>query len=486
MESSSTETMIDVEALRIELSTTREDDYKSELGQFLTPQPIAKFMASLFSESSSESLRLLDPGCGHGALSYAFSNRFKDKEIELECWEIDKSLHSVCEAVLKSSFNKKINLKLNGNDFIKEGAIRHLRRNTPLFTHAILNPPYKKISSLGETRQILKEIKVQSVNLYTAFLALSVLLTQKGGEIVSITPRSFFNGSYYRPFRSFLINLCSINRIHIFESRKRAFSDDDVLQENVILKLTKGQKQGAVVVSRSFDQHLSDYSEHEFAFDDIVHPGDNELYFHIPTPQSSSTSRKSLPRYSLMDLDLDVCTGPVVDFRLREHCSQNRTATTVPLIYPFHFRGGSFLHPRENKKPNWIEVNDASRKWLMDPGCFVLTKRFTSKEEKRRVVAHILRHEDVPYTAIGIENHLNVFHRRKKGIPENLAVGLAQYLNSSEVDDYFRSFSGHTQVNATDLRRLPYPSLAELIQLGDEVLREAEVSTSFSFGVASG
>jgi hypothetical protein len=41
-------------------------------------------------------------------------------------------------------------------------------------------------------------------------------------------------------------------------------------------------------------------------------------------------------------------------------------------------------------------------------------------------------------------------------------VGLARYLNSQTVDTYFRTFSGHTQVNATDLRNLFYPSLAQL------------------------
>jgi adenine-specific DNA-methyltransferase len=480
------ENNFDVDVLRRELSSARDDSYKAELGQFLTPQPIAKFMASLFSKNTVSPIRLLDPGCGHGALSYAFVNQFQESQIEIEGWEIDLSLHSQFKAVLKASANKHVKLQLHGNDFIKEGAIRHITRTAPQFTHAILNPPYKKISASSETRQFLMEVKIQSVNLYTAFLALTILLTQKSGEIVSITPRSFFNGSYYRPFRSLLLNFCSIDRIHLFDSRKRAFSDDSVLQENVILKLTKGKKQGRVVVSRSLDQDLNDYSEKEYAFEEIVFPNDEQLYFHVPNSQNESTSRQTLPKFSLKDLDLDVCTGPVVDFRLKDHCSQVQSETNVPLIYPFHFRGGVFNHPKENKKPNWIEVNDASKKWLMESGCFVLTKRFTSKEEKKRVVAHVLQQEDIQHQFVGIENHLNVFHRRKKGIPENLALGLATYLNSPEVDEYFRTFSGHTQVNATDLRRLPYPSLQELILLGEQQVKKAESESALNYKVASG
>ena len=74
-----------------------------------------------------------------------------------------------------------------------------------------------------------------------------------------------------------------------------------------------------------------------------------------------------------------------------------------------------------------------------------------------------------PLTApmLGFENHLNVFHsRRKQGIPENLAHGLSVFLNSISVDEQFRRFSGHTQVNATDLRLLKYPSREALTSLG--------------------
>ena len=49
--------------------------------------------------------------------------------------------------------------------------------------------------------------------------------------------------------------------------------------------------------------------------------------------------------------------------------------------------------------------------------------------------------------------------RKAKDLSPALACGLALYLNSTVVDQFFRMFNGHTQVNATDLRALPYPSL---------------------------
>ena len=148
---------------------------------------------------------------------------------------------------------------------------------------------------------------------------------------------------------------------------------------------------------------------------------------------------------------------------------------TVPLLYASHFRGGALEWPKETKKPNAIAVTAESRKWLYpNEGCFVVTKRFTSKEEKRRVVASIYA-SDLPGELVGFENHLNVFHAGRAGFSRSLAKGLGVYLNSSLVDRYFRQFSGHTQVNATDLRSLRYPDREALERIGKKT-RKTELS----------
>ncbi len=105
----------------------------------------------------------------------------------------------------------------------------------------------------------------------------------------------------------------------------------------------------------------------------------------------------------------------------------------------------------------------------MPAGTYVLTKRFSAKEEKRRLVAAVY---DGP--AAGFENHLNYFHRKGQGLDPVFAAGLAAFLNSTAVDLYFRQFSGHTQVNATDLRNLHYPSQAAIELLGRSGLSTQE------------
>jgi adenine-specific DNA-methyltransferase len=95
------------------------------------------------------------------------------------------------------SSGRELDIDIIEKDFILE-AVNHIRgEGTPIFTHAILNPPYRKIHSQSNHRLLLRTVGVETVNLYTAFVALSLELLEKGGELVAILPRSFCNGLYY-------------------------------------------------------------------------------------------------------------------------------------------------------------------------------------------------------------------------------------------------------------------------------------------------
>jgi adenine-specific DNA-methyltransferase len=95
-----------------------------------------------------------------------------------------------------------------------------------------------------------------------------------------------------------------------------------------------------------------------------------------------------------------------------------------------------------------------------------VVRRFSSKEERRRIVATVVQPAIFNSDLLGFENHLNVFHVARRGLREHLAYGLAAFLNSTIVDEAFRSFNGHTQVNATDLRMMKYPAAEVLMALG--------------------
>ena len=142
---------------------------------------------------------------------------------------------------------------------------------------------------------------------------------------------------------------------------------------------------------------------------------------------------------------------------------------TAPLIYPTHLDNGAIVWPKEGRKPNRIRISKDTQSLLVPPGIYVLVKRFSAKEERRRVSAAICRPETLPNSDFAFKNHLNYFHDNGQGLPLHLAVGLTAYLNSGLVDSFFRQFSGHTQVNASDLRTLPYPNRKTLERIGRSV-----------------
>jgi len=447
-----------VDRIRHEANAKLDPKRKSELGQFLTPYGIAAFMASLFATGTSPGI-LLDAGAGVGSLTLAASRKLALERIE--AWEVDSVLRSYLQVNLQEL---GVPYEIHAKDFIHDSVDRIQFDIGTRFTYAILNPPYKKISSRSQHRKILSDLGIETVNTYTAFLALAILQMQERGQIVAIIPRSFCNGPYYKSFRKLLLKQCSIDRIHVFGSRSDAFHEDGVLQENIIVKLTRGKPQGAVSLSFSQDADFIDLEQRMVGFEEIVKPNDQEIFFHIPTEDSLKS--QTLFSHSLSELGLEVCTGPVVDFRLKNWWSARPHLGTVPLLYPHHFTGKGLQYPKEHKKPNALIRSPEVDKWLMPSGFYVVVKRFSSKEERRRVVAYVVSPSDLDSQWIGFENHWNVLHIHKRGLDKKLAKGLACFLNTTHLDSYFRSFSGHTQVNATDLRNMKYPSHEQLEELG--------------------
>jgi adenine-specific DNA-methyltransferase len=460
---------------------------QGELGQFLTPAPVAAFMASLFGPLP-DGVRLLDAGAGAGALTAAFVSRLcgrKDgvRAVEATLFEVDPLIQDALLETMQDCQRRcaqagiQFSFTVHAIDFIREmsGQVAKDLFGTPppAFDAAIVNPPYRKISIGSAERLNLRYAGIETRNLYTGFIALIQRLLVPGGQLVGITPRSFCNGPYFRGFRDDFLDNLEVRRLHVFESRDAAFRDDSVLQENIIFHAVKGRNQPRQIVISSSSGETGDVvAQKLISFAEVVHPQDAERFIHIPSASAHAAAKKTMDGLgsSLAALGVGVSTGRVVDFRLKSALLQEPEKGTVPLLYPCHFNGGAVHWPKpESRKPNAILDNDETRPWLVPSGVYLLTKRFTSKEERRRLVACVFDPKSVPAEWLGFENHLNYFHSHGQGLDRSLALGLFAFLNSTVVDQYFRRFSGHTQVNATDLRTLPYPDRKTLQAMGSEI-----------------
>jgi adenine-specific DNA-methyltransferase len=319
---------------RLSASERLRGKNRAKMGQFMTPMPIATFMASMF-DKAPEEVRLLDAGAGIGSLTAALvaelcRRNVGPRTIAATVYETDPALIPSLKETLRcckqacGRASIGFNSVLFSQDFIHAGVDAteiSLFRSHPSsrYNCAILNPPYRKIRSDSTFRNLLRRIGIETSNLYTAFVAIAIRLLEPEGQLIAITPRSFCNGPYFRPFRELLLDEMSIRRLHVFESRSRVFADDDVLQENLIIHAVKGRRSKTVVVSSS-ESPEEKVNQRRLPFDKVVQANDGERFIRLSISEHEdrvSTLMATLPA-TLGDLGIQVSTGRVVDFRARE------------------------------------------------------------------------------------------------------------------------------------------------------------------------
>lgn len=228
----------DVERRRKAISERLDPQRRAWLGQFFTPAPVADFIASLPHLPTSGRVRILDPGAGTGSLTAALLARVvadrPDLELAVTAFEIDERLRPELDATLDdcrrlaAGADVRMTTKVIDSDFLEWAAssvaLGPLAPMDERFDLVIMNPPYRKVNVNASERRALESIGVEITNLYVAFIAMSVALLGEAGQIAAITPRSFTNGPYFRSFRRFFFDKMAFGRIHMYESRPKAFA----------------------------------------------------------------------------------------------------------------------------------------------------------------------------------------------------------------------------------------------------------------------
>ncbi|WP_323747020.1 BsuBI/PstI family type II restriction endonuclease [Catenulispora pinisilvae] len=479
-----------IEQRRLEVAGRRPSAVQRKWGQFFTPRAVAEQIAAHPRLDQDGELSILDPGAGVGVLVAAVIARALRERpglpIRVTALEIDPSLNLALEETLTecraaaAELGTELLYEVVAGDFIDWGMSQtqvslDAAENPRRYDIVVQNPPYGKVQRTSAVRGSLSMLGVEVPNIYAAFLAIATRVLAPGGQLVAITPRSFCNGVYFRSFRADLLAQVGLDRISVFHERDTLFSDSSVLQETIIFSATQGIHPDNVMVVTARG-YLDPRLERLIPYTDLVVPSDPEAFLRIPTDADDdavSATAAALPA-TLADLGLKVSTGRVVDFRATGFLRMDPEPGAVPLIYPHHFNRGSIAWPvRHAKKANAIVRASETEKQLFPAGTYVVVKRLSSKEEKRRIVSVVYDPDVVESDAIGFENHVNVIHADGIGLDPVLARGMSVWLNSNQLDSHFRQFSGHTQVNATDLRNMRYPDRPSLTALGEAVTLSA-------------
>ena len=469
---------------------------RHDAGQFFTPPIVARYMTNL-AGTLHDNARVLDPGAGVGILACAICESAKVQKLtalSIVAYESDPVLHILCSFTLNYARNFlqehgiELVIELYQQDFIEAMAEQmtqvslwsnSLRPRQP-FDLAILNPPYFKINQKDTRARLIKDIAHGRTNIYAMFMSLAASALRVGGRFVSITPRSFASGPYFRHFRQQFFSTITPELIHIFDSRRSAFEEAGVLQENIILA---GVRKGissveAPLVTISQSRGLNDLAHplvQQTPRRYIIDEKQKDPVLHLPTNDIDTHLLQAFRRWGnrLTTYGLEISTGPLVPFRasdLLTTVEHVKRGEAVPLLWLQHVRRMDIKWPLEHfDKPQGVSYQ-ASPKLLVKNTTQIVLRRFSAKEEPLRITAAILPEGAFGTELIALENHLNYLYRPGGMLTYVEAMGIAAFLNSRLVDRYFRITNGNTQVNATELRKLPLPQWEQLTRIGERVV----------------
>jgi len=453
---------------------------RKKIGQFFTPAAIAEYMSGL-SQNSSNTVSILDPGAGSGILSAAIIDALIKrgaKKIYLDVYEnnpdIQFLLRENLNIVRRIAQNSGVEMYFNvfdgnfitENQFAWTGLIPNQK-----YDIVIANPPYKKIGKDDVEASVMQDIVYGQPNLYFLFMAMGTQLLKRGGECIYIVPRSFSSGLYFTAFRDYFLNTVQISNLHLFTSREAVGSSkDSVLQETIILRAVKENVHPTIIeITESADGDCHIANRYSVAYDTCIKSDDN-LFLFFPTSEEDAQVLDFVNQWSasLPELGYRMKTGIVVDFRETSWMRAEYSEAVFPLLWAYNFHENRVRFPIEvSGKPQYLFNTLETNRLKMEKGNYLLLKRFTSKEERKRLQCALLFEEDFStYDAISTENHLNYITKLNGRMSREEMFGLFVVLNSSYMDKYFRILNGSTQVNANEVNAMPFPVLNDLIQIG--------------------
>lgn len=473
-------------------------EHRKGHGLYLTPVLAADFMAEHI-QTTGERLRVLDPASGAGilacaAIEFLITKPTKPATIELTSYEVDSDIIPALRCVLdyliawcRTGYGVALKVRIEATDFVLThaeslrlfgGFIPYQGENID-FDIVISNPPYFKISKTDPRAVAAASVVHGQPNIYGLFMAVSAAILKPKGDFIFIVPRSFASGPYFRQFRSVFFDMIRPTEVHVFGSRRDAFSRDEVLQENIIFSGLRDdhwhsrRHQTPLSVSSSRGVHdIGEPDQRLLPMQSALNLQTTDKVLRLPLTEEDDAVLALVDSWpnSLHSLGLNISTGPVVPFRATELIGKEGTVPNdhVPLLWMNHVKPMAVTWPLDRHKPEYIKRSGAEALLLLNKN-YVLLRRFSAKEEARRLTAAPYIAADFKIPEVGIENHLNYIHRPSGSLSEDEAWGLAALYNSRLLDTYFRAVNGNTQVSATELRAMPLPASETIIALGRRV-----------------
>lgn len=196
---------------------------KKEMGKYYTPKDVAVIMSNWLKPLKGE--KICDVGCGVGNLILNYLEVIeKDKAVELlnnkliYIYDMDEVALEICKYSIAIKYGKEYLNKINAKccDFLNRSI------KLPKNSKVISNPPYYKISCIGENWDMTKILN-DSKELYSVFM--EKIISQSVASVI-ITPYSYIGSTKFYSLRKFMNNyngfVVSFDNVpgNIFNGRK--------------------------------------------------------------------------------------------------------------------------------------------------------------------------------------------------------------------------------------------------------------------------
>lgn len=464
---------------------------RKKYGQFFTSKETARFMAQLYNIPDNKSkVSILDAGAGSGILACALLERLEKmvsvQTIELTCYENDDNILGLLKENLytcQANSKKDIHIHIITDNYITSQYLdfNHMlggNLNPKKYDFVIGNPPYMKIPKDAPEATAMPDVCYGAPNLYFIFAAMGLFNLDVNGEMVYIIPRSWTSGAYFKRFRQYFLTEGKLEHIHLFVSRNKVFDKEDVLQETIIIKVKKTNQtpKDVTITSSQSNSDFVNLTSLTVPYSLVV--SGEDYYVYLVTDEKEVSVLERLHRFdkTLPDIGVRMKTGLTVDFRNREILRDDAEDGAIPLFYSQHIKQGEVQFPIQ--KEHEYVVTD--QKGLMqDNRNYLFVKRFTAKEERRRLQCGVYLSKKYPqYKKISTQNKINFVDGLVTEMSECLVYGLYVIFNSTLYDEYYRILNGSTQVNSTEINAMPVPDLESIQEMGRILMKSKDMSES--------
>lgn len=474
---------IDIESLKFKISESTEMFFRQlsrkeqkKIGQFTTPMPVAEYMAERLVDNSdmiaNQIIKVLDPGAGTGILGLVVVEKLFSKypncKIELVVYENEPVALRVLKSnlALTKSWSVDMGLEfsyvIREHNYILEEGIREDSAFSFEYNYdlVIANPPYQKLSKDSLEADAMSFVVHGSPNMYGFFWAKAAIELRTNAISVFIVPRSWTSGAYFARLRTFMFSQGSIIELHAFASRNNVFGNAKVLQELVIVVFQKKRVDSVKIWSHDDIMSLEQSEPIIVPRSLVVVGGEQRVYLITNAYQLSLANwAVNLPS-TFLESGLKMKTGLTVCFRNRDLIENEPSNENVLLFYADNFDN----HKIKLNRKSGQYLSKKRTGFLQDNVDYIFVKRFSTKEEPRRIQTAYYDSESFPAEKqISTDNKINFVVSKFGG---DLLKGAFLVLSSTMFDEYYRLLSGNTQVNSTEVNSMKFPDTSSLENLG--------------------